>query len=90
MNRYLKFGILVAQDSGAKEDGLAEPVQASVGVRLCQGRLDRVGGADLRVVYTGTDLPDTVRDGAQALADGQVGADGVFRANKLQAKTAEW
>ncbi len=41
----------------------------------------------LRVSYTGRDpLPDTFKDGAQALADGRMGADGVFRANKIQAK----
>ncbi|MCZ2073966.1 MAG: cytochrome c maturation protein CcmE [Bryobacteraceae bacterium] len=43
----------------------------------------------LRVVYDGIDpLPDTFRDGAQALADGKLGADGVFRAAKIQAKCA--
>ena len=43
----------------------------------------------LKVVYDGTDpLPDTFRDGAQALADGKMGADGVFRAQKIQAKCA--
>ncbi len=43
----------------------------------------------LVVVYDGIDpLPDTFRDGAQALADGEMGADGVFRASKIQAKCA--
>jgi len=43
----------------------------------------------LKVVYDGADpLPDTFRDGAQALADGKMGSDGVFRANKIQAKCA--
>jgi cytochrome c-type biogenesis protein CcmE len=43
----------------------------------------------LKVVYDGTDpLPDTFRAGAQALADGKMGSDGVFRANKIQAKCA--
>jgi cytochrome c-type biogenesis protein CcmE len=41
------------------------------------------------VVYTGTEpLPDTFRDGAQALADGKMGSDGVFHASKIQAKCA--
>ena len=41
----------------------------------------------LRVAYTGEDpLPDTFRDGAQALAQGHLGSDGVFRANHIQAK----
>jgi cytochrome c-type biogenesis protein CcmE len=43
----------------------------------------------LKVVYNGIDpLPDTFRDGAQALADGRLGADGVFHATKIQAKCA--
>jgi cytochrome c-type biogenesis protein CcmE len=43
----------------------------------------------LKVVYRGTDpLPDTFKDGAQALADGRLGTDGVFEANKIQAKCA--
>ena len=43
----------------------------------------------LKVVYSGIDpLPDTFRDGAQALADGKLGSDGVFHANKIQAKCA--
>jgi cytochrome c-type biogenesis protein CcmE len=43
----------------------------------------------LPVVYDGAEpLPDTFRDGAQALADGRVGEDGVFRASKIQAKCA--
>ena len=41
----------------------------------------------LRVAYTGHDpLPDTFKDGAQALADGRMGSDGVFHASKIQAK----
>jgi cytochrome c-type biogenesis protein CcmE len=43
----------------------------------------------LRVVYAGSDpLPDTFRDGAQALADGRMGPDRVFRASQIQAKCA--
>jgi cytochrome c-type biogenesis protein CcmE len=43
----------------------------------------------LKVVYSGTDpLPDTFRDGSQALADGKLGTDGVFHASKIQAKCA--
>ena len=44
---------------------------------------------ELKVVYSGIDpLPDTFRDGAQALADGRLGADGIFHATKIQAKCA--
>jgi len=43
----------------------------------------------MKVVYTGTDpLPDTLKDGAQALADGRLGQDRVFRAGAVQAKCA--
>jgi cytochrome c-type biogenesis protein CcmE len=43
----------------------------------------------LKVAYTGSEpLPDTFRDGAQALADGKMGRDGVFHASKVQAKCA--
>jgi len=43
----------------------------------------------LNVVYTGIDpLPDTFKDGSQALADGKLGADGIFQAKAVQAKCA--
>ncbi|MBV9406111.1 MAG: cytochrome c maturation protein CcmE [Acidobacteriaceae bacterium] len=47
------------------------------------------GAQMLKVVYSGSDpLPDTFKDNAQALADGRLGPDGVFEANKIQAKCA--
>ena len=47
------------------------------------------GATTLNVVYAGSDpLPDTFRDNAQALADGRLGSEGGFRANKIQAKCA--
>jgi cytochrome c-type biogenesis protein CcmE len=46
-------------------------------------------GHKLNVTYTGTEpLPDTFRDGAQALAEGRMGPDGAFHAAKIQAKCA--
>lgn len=46
-------------------------------------------GLVLKVIYKGTDpLPDTFRGGAQALADGEISADGVFHAKRIQAKCA--
>ena len=43
----------------------------------------------LKVAYAGADpLPDTFKDGAQALADGKLDKDGVFHASKIQAKCA--
>jgi cytochrome c-type biogenesis protein CcmE len=45
--------------------------------------------SSMKVLYTGTDpLPDTLKDGAQALADGRLGSDQVFRAGAVQAKCA--
>jgi cytochrome c-type biogenesis protein CcmE len=63
------------------------------------GAIQHTGGAvqfvitqdqqKLNVVYKGTDpLPDTLKDGAQALVDGRLARDGVFHANKIQAKCA--
>jgi cytochrome c-type biogenesis protein CcmE len=47
------------------------------------------GAQTLKVLYSGSDpLPDTFRDNAQALADGRLGPDGTFEANKIQAKCA--
>jgi cytochrome c-type biogenesis protein CcmE len=47
------------------------------------------GAETLNVVYLGTDpLPDTFKDNAQALADGRLASNGVFEANKIQAKCA--
>jgi cytochrome c-type biogenesis protein CcmE len=41
------------------------------------------------VKYSGSEpLPDTFKDGAQAVADGKMGTDGTFQANKIQAKCA--
>ena len=41
------------------------------------------------VTYVGNDtLPDTFKDGAQAIVDGDYLASGVFRAEKIQAKCA--
>ena len=43
----------------------------------------------VKVIYTGTEpLPDTLKDGAQALADGRLDKDQVFRAATVQAKCA--
>jgi cytochrome c-type biogenesis protein CcmE len=46
-------------------------------------------GRLLPVSYSGTDAPpDTLKDDAQALAEGEMGRDGVFHAKHLQAKCA--
>jgi cytochrome c-type biogenesis protein CcmE len=70
-----------------------------VGGDVESGSIQRVGNevqfvliqdkTRLKVAYTGTDpLPDTFKDGAQALADGKLDKDQVFRAAKIQAKCA--
>src|SRR5436309_4428539 len=43
----------------------------------------------LNVIYNGTEPPpDTFKDDAQALAEGNFGRDGVFQAKQIQAKCA--
>jgi cytochrome c-type biogenesis protein CcmE len=70
-----------------------------VGGDVAAGSIQRVGSqvefvlvqdkTTLKVAYTGVDpLPDTFKDGAQALADGKLDKDGVFRAARIQAKCA--
>jgi cytochrome c-type biogenesis protein CcmE len=47
------------------------------------------GGRVLPVEYQGTEAPpDTFKDDSQALVEGKYGRDGVFHAQKLQAKCA--
>lgn len=56
------------------------------------GRVDFVleeQGRALPVSYTGRDpLPDTFKDGAQALVEGRLNPDGRFNAEQVQAKCA--
>jgi cytochrome c-type biogenesis protein CcmE len=77
----------------------AEGKRLRVGGDVEPGSINRKGGEvsfvlvqdrrRLKVVYHGTEpLPDTFRDGAQALADGKIGSDGVFLASQIQAKCA--
>ncbi len=68
---------------GDVESGSIQKSGSQVQFVLVQDKLK------LKVAYTGSDpLPDTFRDGAQALADGRLDKDGVFRAGKIQAKCA--
>ncbi len=77
----------------------AQGKRLRVGGDVEPGSINRKGGEvsfvlvqekrRLKVVYRGTEpLPDTFRDGAQALADGKIGVDGVFLASQIQAKCA--
>jgi cytochrome c-type biogenesis protein CcmE len=70
-----------------------------VGGDVAAGSIERIGSEVhfvmtqdkqmLKVAYTGSEpLPDTFKDGAQALADGKLDRDGVFRTAKIQAKCA--
>ncbi|MFZ0589699.1 MAG: cytochrome c maturation protein CcmE [Bryobacteraceae bacterium] len=69
--------------AGDVQPGSIVKAGASVTFLLHQGE------QQLKVVYRGTDpLPDTFKGGAQALADGRLGPDGVFEASKIQAKCA--
>ncbi|MDR1728776.1 MAG: cytochrome c maturation protein CcmE [Acidobacteriota bacterium] len=44
---------------------------------------------DIRVRYVGSDIiPDTFKDGAKALVEGRLDADGVFNARHIEAKCA--
>jgi cytochrome c-type biogenesis protein CcmE len=68
---------------GDVEDGSIVRTGRQVAFSLNQDKLR------LKVIYDGTDpLPDTFRAGAQALVDGKMERDGVFRASKIQAKCA--
>jgi len=77
----------------------AQEKRLRVGGDIAAGSIERNGGdvtfvmaqdkLRLKVIYSGIDpLPDTFKPGAQALADGKLGADGVFHATKIQAKCA--
>ena len=70
-----------------------------VGGIVSPGSIERRGGGltfrlaqettTIPVVYVGRDtLPDTFVDGAQAIVEGDYGANGEFRAQKIQAKCA--
>ena len=90
---YKTIAELNQMGDGAKEKRLR------VGGDIAAGSIERNGAnvsftlsqekLQLKVVYSGIDpLPDTFRPGAQALADGKLGSDGVFHATKIQAKCA--
>ena len=69
-----------------------------VGGVVKEGSIERKGGEvtfvlvdgekNMKISYTGNEpLPDTFKDGSQALIDGRMG-DGVFHATKIAAKCA--
>ena len=79
--------------------GKAAQRHVRVGGTVEEGSITRQGGAlrfrlsqgaeSVPVVYVGADtLPDTFKDGAQAIIEGSYVADGTFRASQIQAKCA--
>ena len=74
--RHVRVGGVVAQGSIARRGG-------QLSFRLAQE------AKSIPVTYVGSDtLPDTFKDGAQAIIDGDYLASGEFRADKIQAKCA--
>ncbi len=74
--RHVRVGGVVAQGSIQRHSG-------EVRFRLAQD------AKSIPVTYVGSDtLPDTFKDGAQAIVDGDYLASGDFRADKIQAKCA--
>lgn len=75
-NQRLRVGGVVQPDSIERHGGL-------VTFRLAQE------AQSIPVTYVGTDtLPDTFKDGAQAIIEGDFSPSGTFRAEKIQAKCA--
>jgi len=79
--------------------GQAARRHVRVGGVVAQGSIERRNGKltfrlaqdvnSIPVTYVGTDaLPDTFKDGAQAIIDGDYLASGEFHADKIQAKCA--
>jgi len=74
--RHVRVGGVVAAGSILRRNG-------QLTFRLAQDT------NSIPVTYVGTDtLPDTFKDGAQAIIDGNYVASGEFRAEKIQAKCA--
>ncbi|HXW14016.1 MAG TPA: cytochrome c maturation protein CcmE [Terriglobia bacterium] len=74
--RHVRVGGVVAQGTIQHRGGL-------LSFRLAQD------AKSISVTYVGSDtLPDTFKDGAQAIVDGDYLANGEFRAEKIQAKCA--
>ena len=74
--RHVRVGGVVSAGSVERRAG-------QISFRLAQD------AKTISVTYVGTDtLPDTFKDGAQAIVDGDYQANGEFRAQKIQAKCA--
>ncbi len=74
--KHIRVGGIVQAGSIQRHEGV-------LSFRLAQDALT------IPVTYVGSDtLPDTFKDGAQAIVDGEYSASGGFRADKIQAKCA--
>ncbi len=93
------YYVTVKELSGMGDRNAAHGKRLRVAGNVVPGSIKRKGtrlefslveqGLTLPVVYSGSEAPpDTFVDNSQALAEGQFGGDGVFHANKLQAKCA--
>jgi cytochrome c-type biogenesis protein CcmE len=87
----------ISELSALQPSALHQRMRVSGNVR--NGTIERVSnrvnfvleeqGKQLSVTYTGSDpLPDTFKDGAQALVEGRLSPDGHFVAEQVQAKCA--
>jgi len=90
---YKEIKELAAMDAKTREGRLRVGGDVVPGSIVRDGREVRFtihqDDLKLNVVYNGIDpLPDTFKDGSQALADGKLRSDGVFQASKIQAKCA--
>jgi cytochrome c-type biogenesis protein CcmE len=96
-NQSLAYYKTVDELKAMKQDAYGKRLR--VAGNVVPGSIERTGGLVrfrleqngeiLPVDYTGKDLlPDTFKDGSQALAEGHLGQNGSFEATKIQAKCA--
>ena len=89
---YITVGELQAKSDAHQRRYRVGGNVAAGSIRKAAGRVEfqlEQEGKTLPVVYTGKDpLPDTLQDGAQAMADGRYHQDGTFQAETVQAKCA--
>ncbi len=77
--------------SGYIKEGSIKRAGSSTTFLLVEKPGDGDAGDNLTVVYSGGDpLPRTFQDHAQALADGELGADGLLHADRIQARCASF
>jgi cytochrome c-type biogenesis protein CcmE len=98
MNETKTYYKTISEMAAMKDEAYGKRLR--VGGDVEAGSIQRIGSAvhftliqdantHLKVAYTGSDpLPDTFKDGAQALADGKLEKDGTFHASRIQAKCA--